>query len=251
MENEIVKHESMNPAKLLEIAVNKNLDIEKLERLMIMQEKWEAKEAKKSYLLAISKFQDLCPEIKKSKLVSFKHRDGVGKTEYSFAPLPSIIKQIKSPLKECGLSYRWEAIDEGVKVKITCIASHIDGHSETNFMTAPHDTSGKKNPIQSIGSTRSYLQRYTLCGVFGIGTADSDNDGEMKEKPLKKVEKMTKKYQEFEDEFSKCLDMSELQSIYKNLDKKDKEDKKIIFLVNKHKARIDPKSVKQQKITML
>src|SRR5690606_10591416 len=43
---------------------------------------------------------------------------------------------------------------------------------------APPDGSGNKNAIQGIGSTSTYLQRYTLSAAFGLTTADEDDDGE-------------------------------------------------------------------------
>lgn len=44
-------------------------------------------------------------------------------------------------------------------------------------MRAPSDLSGNKNAIQAIGSTTTYLMRYTLIAAFGLTTADEDNDG--------------------------------------------------------------------------
>ena len=75
---------------------------------------------------------------------------------------------------ECELSYRWEFQDIEDKIKCTCIVTHSMGHSENTTMTAGKDTTGNKNDIQSIGSTRTYLQRYTLIGALGLSTADQD-----------------------------------------------------------------------------
>jgi hypothetical protein len=43
-------------------------------------------------------------------------------------------------------------------------------------MTAPRDATGKKNYIQSFGSTISYLRRYTILSAFGLTVSDEDND---------------------------------------------------------------------------
>ena len=45
---------------------------------------------------------------------------------------------------------------------MTCVVSHRLGHSEENTLTAGRDESGNKNNIQAVGSTITYLQRYTL-----------------------------------------------------------------------------------------
>ena len=171
--------ETASPAKLLELAISSNADLDKLEKLMDLQERWDAKQAKKSFLGAMSKFQSECPELKKSKTVAF------GNTKYSYIPLGEISKQIKGALKDCGLSYRWETKENG-KITITCIVSHVDGHSESNTMTAEKDGSGSKNDIQQIGSTMTYLQRYSLIGALGISTAEQDVDSvKPKKEPIK------------------------------------------------------------------
>jgi hypothetical protein len=50
------------------------------------------------------------------------------------------------------------------------------GHKIETSIEAGSDTSGSKNAIQAIGSTISYLKRYTLENVLGL-SADEDNDG--------------------------------------------------------------------------
>jgi len=181
-DKEIVQHQSQPPSRLLEMAIEKDADIEKLEKLMDLQERWEAKEAKKAFLIAMSKFQDECPELKKDKTVSFNQ------TSYSYVPLGSIRNQIKDSLKACGLSYRWETDEKDGKIEITCVVSHIDGHSERNSMQAEKDASGSKNVIQQRGSTMTYLQRYTLIGALGISTADQDNDSKDVDKNMLSVD---------------------------------------------------------------
>jgi len=169
-----------SPADLLQLAIEKDVDIDKLEKLMAMSERWNAQQAKKSFLVAMATFQSKCPELKKGKSVVFGDSS---KAKYKYIPLGEIVKQIKAPLKSCGLSYRWKTEEVEGKIKLTCIVSHIDGHSECNTMTAEKDTSGNKNSIQSIGSTMTYLQRYTIIGALGIATADEDADGEKPKAP--------------------------------------------------------------------
>jgi hypothetical protein len=51
------------------------------------------------------------------------------------------------------------------------------GHSERTTLSATADTSGSKNSIQAIGSTVTYLQRYTLLAAVGLA-AGGDDDGQ-------------------------------------------------------------------------
>lgn len=169
METEVVKH--MNPSELLTLAVDKDLDIEKLSKLMQMKKEWDADQARKSFFEAMTKFQSEVPDLRKSKSVSFKE------VKYNYAPLSDITRQIKDTCKECGLSYRWEIQDTKEEIKVTCLVTHVDGHTESTTMTASPDDSGSKNKIQARGSSIEYLKRYSLIGALGLSTSDSDIDG--------------------------------------------------------------------------
>jgi len=167
---------------LIEMAITSGADIDKLERLMQLQERYDAKNAKSSYLQAVSMFQTKCPVI-----VTKKQGHG-----YKYAPLGDIISQIKDLLFYCGLSYRFEQQQEGSMTRVKCVISHIEGHSESLTMEGGPDNQmskqGKqvKTDIQATGSTSTYLRRYTLTGALGIVTADEDSDGRVESS--KKIE---------------------------------------------------------------
>lgn len=158
-----------NPNALMQLAVKNNASIEHLEKLMNLQERWEKNQARKAFYDAKSEFQSKKPTIKKTSKVEFKN------TKYHFAPLSEIQKQVDPILAELGFSYDYKQTDEKGSITITCVLSHRLGHSETSSLTAPHDNSGGKNAIQSIGSTVSYLKRYTLTNIIGISTEDDDD----------------------------------------------------------------------------
>ena len=44
-------------------------------------------------------------------------------------------------------------------------------------MRGPSDDSGSKNKLQAIGSTVSYLQRYSLMSILGLAAKGVDDDG--------------------------------------------------------------------------
>jgi hypothetical protein len=102
-------------------------------------------------------------------------------TEYKYAPLADIVRQIKDACKACGLSYRWTFQDTKDELRVTCIITHLDGHSEETTMSSNADTSGAKNAIQARGSAIEYLKRYTLIGALGLSTSDTDVDGQLPE----------------------------------------------------------------------
>lgn len=166
---------SVTPMELLQMAVTKGVDIEQLQKLMDLQERWEANEARKAFVVAMSAFKMDPPEIFKTKLVSFQTEKGV--TSYKHAPLDHVANQISEAMSKQGLSFRWST-EQTDLIAVTCIITHIQGHSESVTLRAGSDLSGKKNAIQAIGSTVTYLQRYTLLAATGLATQDQvDDDG--------------------------------------------------------------------------
>lgn len=155
-------------------AIQANAPVETLERLFDLKLRHEASEARKAFYEAMQRFQRIKPDLPKTDSVSF----GNGKTSYKFCPLSEIEKRLREPLDKCGLSFRFENLRDAESFGIKCIVSHVQGHSESTSMFAPPDGSGNKNAIQGIGSTSTYLQRYTLIAAFGLTTADEDDDGE-------------------------------------------------------------------------
>lgn len=177
------------PTSLLELAVIQGADIDKLDKLMDLKERYDDRLAKKEFFAALARFQNSCPEIIKDSKADFK--TSTGRTVYQYATLAAIIKQIKPALKNCRLSYRWEFADSETDLMVTCKVTHSSGHTESTKMSAKADDSGKKNPIQARGSALTYLQRYTLIGALGIATAQDDNDGAKPPKANAILDKMT------------------------------------------------------------
>ena len=163
-----------SPAGLMMEAIAKGLDLAQVEKAMALQERWEANEARKAYHDAMSKFKANPPEIDKDRHVSFK--TGTGTTEYRHASLANVTDKINAALSLQGLSAGWK-VAQADKITVTCTITHRLGHSESTSLSAAPDTSGSKNPIQAVGSTISYLERYTLLALTGLATHDADDDG--------------------------------------------------------------------------
>jgi len=172
MSNEIKTVETntaVTPMALLEVAMNQNADVDKLEKLWELQQRWEASEARKAYNQAIAKFRSVCPAIKKTRQA---HNS-------KYAGLSETLEQVKPHLEACGLSHSWRTDQSSGVVSVTCMVTHILGHSEATTLMADPDTSGSKNSIQSIGSTVTYLQRYTFNSILGLASTDDfDDDGD-------------------------------------------------------------------------
>lgn len=156
-------------------ATDPTFDVAKLESLLAVKERWEAAEAKKAFVSALNAFKAEPMSIRKNKHVDFT--SAKGRTHYWHATLDNVCDVIGKSLAEHGLSHRWETEQKDRVIRVTCILTHELGHSERVMLEASPDDSGNKNSIQAVGSTVTYLQRYTILSITGMATMDQDDDG--------------------------------------------------------------------------
>ncbi len=172
---EVAVKETGSPAEMMMKAIAApGMDLEKLEKFMDLQKKWEDNEARKAYTQAMSEFKLNPPEIEKDTHVEYKTEKGI--TKYNHASLGNVTAKINKALGEHGLSAAWTTEQTEGKITVTCKITHVLGHFETTSLTAGHDSSGGKNAIQALGSTISYLQRYSLLSLTGLASREMDDD---------------------------------------------------------------------------
>ena len=145
--------------------------VEKLSQLLDVKERWEREEARKAFVAALSRFKQNPPTIIKDQTVS--HRGGT----YSYAGLGQVVAEVTAALAIHGFSHAWELDQSGPSITVTCVLTHELGHSERVALSGPADDTGSKNQIQQVGSTVTYLQRYTLMSITGLAASDMDDDG--------------------------------------------------------------------------
>ena len=174
--NAIVKSEntiSLDPSALLSKAIENNVPVETMERLLAMRKDIKEEQAREAYYGSLSAFQKDCPIIKKTKKVMVK-----GVERYRYAPLEEIIKQVGPILQKHGLSYTFKTLTENNQVSVCCVAHHEFGHSEESCFVIPIDPDAFMSDAQKAGSAATFAKRYAFCNVFGISTGDEDDDGE-------------------------------------------------------------------------
>jgi hypothetical protein len=165
----------MTPMAMLNRALASGASVEMMEKLLALQERYEANEARKAFDEAMAAAKAEIPTIVKNRAVDFTSQKG--RTNYRHEDLGGIAKTIDPILGKHGLSYRFRThTAPNEPISVTCIVSHRLGHSEENTLSAGRDESGNKNSIQAIGSTITYLQRYTLKAALGLA-ASNDDDG--------------------------------------------------------------------------
>lgn len=207
---ELISHDVPQPSEggalvsmIERLAIDPRVDVEKLERLLMMQERVMDRNSKSAFMAAFSAMQPELPTIERNGRIvvySKADRDRVG------GPPPGAVPQQQTPyalfedINEAvrpilarhafGLSFRIGSTADG-KITVTCILSHGAGHSEQTEMVLKHDASGSKNDVQAIGSSVSYGKRYTLLAILNISSRakiDADDDGNAAGTPTEKAD---------------------------------------------------------------
>jgi hypothetical protein len=154
------------------LATNPEVDVVKLERLIAMHERLVAGQAKADFDAAFAVMQGQIPVITEQGQILVE-----GKLRSRYATNEDIQEVVKPILQAHGFSLRFRHEVTDGWLKVIGILSHRSGHSEHDEFVTRADDSGKKNPIQAIGSARSYGQRYTTTALLNIATRGSDDDG--------------------------------------------------------------------------
>lgn len=150
-----------------------NVDIDKMERLLQMQERVAARDAEAAFAKAFAEMQPKLPYISaRNKIV---HN---GKEIAKYADWPSISRAISPILSEYGFGLNFSVDNSAESVTVTARLKHVGGHTETNSVTLPSDKSGAKNNVQAVGSSLTYGQRYAGCPLVGVVIEGLDDDGE-------------------------------------------------------------------------
>ncbi len=162
------------PSDILKQAVMSGATVDVMERLLALQERWEASQARKAFDNAMASVREDLPQIVKTQSVNYQGTKG--RVNYRYEDLSAVTEALTPVLAKHGLSFRWRTnSDSKDAVSVTCVVSHRDGHAEETTLSANHDHSGMKNDIQAIGSAVTYLQRYTLKAALGIAAANDDD----------------------------------------------------------------------------
>lgn len=158
------------------VALDQNADIEKLERMMAMKERMDAKNAEQDFNAAFARAAAAFPDIP---------LNGKGHQDKPYATLRDIISHTRPALSENGLALSFDTKAEGPAVTVTAILMHQGGHSRTTSIELPRDTSGSKNAVQAVGSSQTYGQRYAAQAVLGLSLGeDTEDDGRNSGRPV-------------------------------------------------------------------
>ncbi len=220
----LIEHEPSTSVVIT--AMNRGYSPEFVEKMMALQERHEANEARKAFFKALANFKSEMPPVTKDKYNSFfkSHYTSLGNLLDTYNPV----------LGRNGLSLQFPTpVQSDKTMTVECRLSHRMGHTETVSMTGPIDTAaiGKqsgersRNPMQDLKSTFTYLRSATCEAILGVaGTEGTFNDdgnaagpGEQKFITPEQVAELTKELAKFPDkgvEFLKWIGAETVDTIY-------------------------------------
>lgn len=165
--------ESTSIVQIIERAArDPSIDIDKMERLLAMKERLDAKLAVEAYNTAFAEMQPELPEIDERGQI--KVNETVRSTYAKWEDINAVIKPI---LAKHGFGLSFRTSTKSGKADVTAILMHRAGHREETSIELDADTSGSKNGVQALGSSVSYGKRYTATAILNITTRGLDDDG--------------------------------------------------------------------------
>lgn len=169
----IARAEDNSTAALVRMALERNMGIDVIERLLQLRREEEAYQAEKAATAAKAAFAAEAPTVAKDKTAQ---RGSAG--TYKYASIGNCIETIGPILAKHGFAWDWETEQDDKLVSVTCVLTHELGHKIRRHLAAPPDKGPGRSPIQEIASTISYLERYTFLAATGCATRDQpDSDG--------------------------------------------------------------------------
>lgn len=175
--DEDIKIIQQSPMELAQGFLKAGGDLESLEKMMDLEDRYQAKQAETHFVKAMVKAQKGMPTI-------YEGRKN-GQTNSQYAAYKDIVKDAKPVYTDAGLSVSFyeEDLSKDDYVRFCADVYHEDGHCKKYHVDLPIDDKGPKGTpvktkIHGIKSAMSYGRGILLCNIFNIPTSsDIDDDG--------------------------------------------------------------------------
>lgn len=157
-------------------AADPNVDIEKMERLLQMQERIMLRQAETAFNTALTSAQE------KMRPISADAQNPQTKSKY--ASYAALDKPLRPIYIENGFALSFNT-GEGAPpdyVRVLCQVSHSQGHSREYHVDMPSDGKGAKGgdvmtKTHAVGAGLTYGMRYLLKMIFNVAIGEDDRDG--------------------------------------------------------------------------
>lgn len=154
-------------------ASDPNTDVDKLERLLAMQERVLARDAEKAFNDALLAAQDEIRPIAKNRVNP--------ETKSKYADLAALAEGLDPIMRRHGFAQSFGTADCPIPAhyRVTCAMSHSAGHTRDYQADVPVDNTGPKGSqnktmTHGFGSALSYGRRYLKLLIADVPTTDDD-----------------------------------------------------------------------------
>lgn len=152
-------------------ASDASVDIDKLERLIVLSESMQAKQAEQAFNAAMAQMQCEIPTVGEGAQNSH--------TKNTYATLDDINRVLKPIMQRHGFAVSFKVDNQANGIHVTGILMHSAGHREQTTLLLPVDIGSGRNAVQAVGSSTTYGKRYVMCALLNITTGDApDDDGQ-------------------------------------------------------------------------
>ena len=155
-------------APMAHLIASGQVSTDQIEKIMELQERWEGNQARKAYNKAMTVFRKTVGMAQKS--ASNAH------LRTTYATFDDLVRAVSGPMGKAGFNYTFKQRQEANNVAVICTITHADGHAESTELKSAIEGNKGINNLQALGLTVSYLKRYTLAALTGVGTEDSDGE---------------------------------------------------------------------------
>jgi len=156
-------------------ATDPSFDVEKMERLLAMKERMDAKAAEIEFNDALSRVQ-----ARMGRIEADATNNQTRSSYATYGKLDKVLRPIYTA-EGFSLSFGTEDAPEGM-VGMICFVSHRAGHTRQYRAHVPSDGKGAKGgdvmtKTHAFGSGTSYGMRYLLKMIFNVAIGEEDDDG--------------------------------------------------------------------------
>lgn len=186
------------------------IDVGAMKEIMALHREEEARQAERALYAALAGFQSECPQIRKTKGIP----DNKGAIKYRYAPLESIIDQVRPLLLDHGLAYHFDTEHDSHGVRVICVITHVAGGKHQGSAFIPGVQVPRANAAQNASAGITYGKRIAFLNALGIMTADSDTDGVEPQPPQDDTPLTDEQVADLQSVLDECGDKLDRQAFF-------------------------------------
>ncbi len=171
--------ERPDPLVMIQTAIEKGMDIDKLERLFELQRQHSKDMAEIAAGEAIRSFQAACPVVEKRREVHKKPKaDGSqGDLLYRFADFDDVMDVAQPIMTRFGISANFSSRMDGKNLLVTC-SIQVGTWTKDFSFPVPIPEILNANEAQKMGGALKYGMRSALVGALSIRVRGEDNNAQ-------------------------------------------------------------------------